>query len=67
LTADGVPVLNNATAVTVMSKVAEHFKEQNIKSYVGVLINLWLFLFPICSTSKIIFLGWDKEVRTTKS
>jgi hypothetical protein len=23
--------------------------------------------FPICSTTKIIFLGWVKEVRTTKS
>jgi hypothetical protein len=23
--------------------------------------------FPICSTTKRIFLGWAKEVRTTKS
>jgi hypothetical protein len=23
--------------------------------------------FPICNTSKVIFLGWVKEVRTTKS
>jgi hypothetical protein len=23
--------------------------------------------FPICSTTKIIFLGWVREVRTTKS
>jgi hypothetical protein len=23
--------------------------------------------FPICSTTKINFLGWVKEVRTTKS
>jgi hypothetical protein len=23
--------------------------------------------FPICSTTKRIFLGWIKEVRTTKS
>jgi hypothetical protein len=23
--------------------------------------------FPICGTTKIIFLGWVKEVRTTKS
>jgi hypothetical protein len=23
--------------------------------------------FPICSTTKIIFLGWVKEVRTTNS
>jgi hypothetical protein len=23
--------------------------------------------FPICSTTKLIFLGWVKEVRTTKS
>jgi hypothetical protein len=23
--------------------------------------------FPICCTNKIIFLGWVKEVRTTKS
>jgi hypothetical protein len=23
--------------------------------------------FPVCSTTKIIFLGWVKEVRTTKS
>jgi hypothetical protein len=35
--------------------------------YEGVLISLWLFLFPICSTTKRIFLGWGKEVRTTKS
>jgi hypothetical protein len=34
--------------------------------YVRVLISLWRFLFPICSTSKRIFLGWVKEVRTTK-
>jgi hypothetical protein len=26
-----------------------------------------IFYFPICSTSKSIFLGWVKEVRTTKS
>jgi hypothetical protein len=31
-----------------------------------VLISLWLFLFPICSTKKNNFLGWVKEVRTTK-
>jgi hypothetical protein len=24
-------------------------------------------VFPICSTAKRIFLGWVKEVRTTKS
>jgi hypothetical protein len=36
-------------------------------TYVGVLISLWLFLFPICSITKIIFLRWIKEVRTTKS
>jgi hypothetical protein len=38
--------------------------------YVGVLISLWLFLFHlrvVCSTTKRIFLGWVKEVRTTKS
>jgi hypothetical protein len=35
--------------------------------YLGLLIILWLFLFPICSTTKIIFLGCVKEVRTTKS
>jgi hypothetical protein len=35
--------------------------------YVGVLISLWLFLFPICSIRKLIFLGWVKEVTTTKS
>jgi hypothetical protein len=23
--------------------------------------------FPVCSTTKRIFLGWAKEVRTTKS
>jgi hypothetical protein len=37
--------------------------------YVGVLISFWLFLiriFLIYSTTKIIFLGWVKEVRTTK-
>jgi hypothetical protein len=30
--------------------------------YVGVLISLWLFLFPIFSTIKRIVLGWVKEV-----
>jgi hypothetical protein len=35
--------------------------------YVRVLISLWFFLIPICSTTKRIFLGWVKEVRTTKS
>jgi hypothetical protein len=35
--------------------------------YAGVLTNLWLFLFPISSKTKRIFLGWVKEVRTTKS
>jgi hypothetical protein len=38
--------------------------------YVGVLISLWLSLFHIrvlCSTTKIIFLGWVQAVRTTKS
>jgi hypothetical protein len=34
--------------------------------YIGVLISLWLFLFPICSTTKRIFVGWDKEVRTNE-
>jgi hypothetical protein len=41
----------------------------NIK-YVGVLISLWLFLLHlrvVCSTTKIIFVGLVKEVRTTKS
>jgi hypothetical protein len=35
--------------------------------YIGVLISLWLFLFLICSTIKRAFLGWVKDVRTTKS
>jgi hypothetical protein len=35
--------------------------------YVRALISLWLFLFPVCSTTKRIFLGWVQEVRTTKS
>jgi hypothetical protein len=38
--------------------------------YVGVLISLWLFLFPIflfAAQPKEFFLGWVKEVRTTKS
>jgi hypothetical protein len=38
--------------------------------YVGVLISLWLFLFHplvVCSSTNGIFLGWVKEVRTTKS
>jgi hypothetical protein len=38
--------------------------------YTGVLIILWLFLFHlrvVCSTTKIIFLEWLKEVRTTNS
>jgi hypothetical protein len=38
--------------------------------YVGVLVSLWLFLFHlwvVCSTTKIIYLGWVKEVRTMKS
>jgi hypothetical protein len=26
-----------------------------------------IFYFPICSTTETIFLGWVKEVRTTKS
>jgi hypothetical protein len=34
--------------------------------YVRELISLWLFLFPISSATKRIFLGWVKEVRTTK-
>jgi hypothetical protein len=41
-----------------------------VNDYVGVLISLCLFLFPIfpiCSTTKRIFLGWVKEVRTRKS
>jgi hypothetical protein len=33
--------------------------------YVGVLISLWLFLFA--AQQNRIFLGWVKEVRTTKS
>jgi hypothetical protein len=37
------------------------------KIHVGMLISLWLFLFPVCSTTKRIFFGWVKEVRTTKS
>jgi hypothetical protein len=36
-------------------------------TYVGVLMNLWLILFSICSTTRRIFLGWFKEVRTKKS
>jgi hypothetical protein len=37
--------------------------------YVGVLISLWLFLFPVFqfATQPTFFLGWVKEVRTTKS
>jgi hypothetical protein len=34
-------------------------------AYVGVLISL--LAFPICSTIKIIFLGWVKDDGTTKS
>jgi hypothetical protein len=39
------------------------------RTYVEVLLNLWLFLFPICSTTKIIFFGGGgvKEIRTTKN
>jgi hypothetical protein len=40
------------------------------ETYVAVFISLRFFLFsyfPICSTTKRIFLGWVKEVRTTKS
>jgi hypothetical protein len=39
----------------------------NQKNYVGVLISLWLFYVPICSTTKLILLGWVKEVRIMKS
>jgi hypothetical protein len=42
------------------------FLLQKNNCYVGVLISLWFFLFPTCSTTKRIFLGWVKEVRTTK-
>jgi hypothetical protein len=38
-----------------------------VSRYVRVLISPWLFLFPICSTTKRIFLGWVKEVITKKS
>jgi hypothetical protein len=38
-----------------------------VQKYVGVLISLWLFLFPVCSRTKRTFLGWVKEVRTTTS
>jgi hypothetical protein len=34
-------------------------------TYVGVAFPI--SYFPICSTTKRIFLGWVKEVRTTKS
>jgi hypothetical protein len=40
---------------------------KEVSVYVGVLISLWFFLFPVCITTKRIFLGWVKEVRTTKS
>jgi hypothetical protein len=47
------------------------YKKINIflPEYVGVLISLAFLIssFLICSTIKIIFLGWVKEVRTTKS
>jgi hypothetical protein len=36
--------------------------------YVGVLVSLWLFLFPICRTSKRFFVfGWVKEAIEMKS
>jgi hypothetical protein len=34
-------------------------------TYVGVLISLWLFVFA--AQPKEYFLGWVKEVRTTRS
>jgi hypothetical protein len=33
-----------------------------IELYVGVLISLWLFLFPICSTQKEFFLDGLKKL-----
>jgi hypothetical protein len=38
-----------------------------LPDYVGVLVSLGLFLFSYLQHNKIIFLGWVKEVRTTKS
>jgi hypothetical protein len=41
-----------------------HWDISSRNLYVGVLISLWLFLF---AAQPRIFLGWVKEVRTTKS
>jgi hypothetical protein len=38
----------------------------HICTYVGVLISLRLFLFSYLQPTKRIYLGWVKEVRTTK-
>jgi hypothetical protein len=44
------------------ANVAEPFRYAYIRRGAGKSL-----AFPICSTTKRIFLGWVKEVRTTKS
>jgi hypothetical protein len=49
------------------SLVNDHAGSRNDPVYVGVLISLRLFLFPIFGTTKRIVFRRVKEIRTTKS
>jgi hypothetical protein len=59
--------ISTGTVPRVGQILPNHNSSYPSSLYVGVLISLWLFLFPICSTTKRIFLGWVKQGRTTKS
>jgi hypothetical protein len=65
-------LLNPTRCTNTQSAVkrAEVISDEAVWIYVGMLISLWLFLFPIflfAAQPKEFFFGWVKEVRTTKS
>jgi hypothetical protein len=56
------------TLIFFFKTASESEHSWRVRKYVGVLILAFpVSYFLICSTTKIIFLGWVKEVRTTKS
>jgi hypothetical protein len=57
---------NRVVLSNVLSFIGYFSTASDTILYVGVLISLWLFIFSYLQHNKRIFLGWVKEVRTTK-